>query len=120
MTDRLSPRGLVLATITALCSAVGIVSIKEGVKAEPVHLMPLLAGLVIYGAGVVLGIILIGRYALSIAYPTVVGLSLVMLAAISFVILGEVMTPLKIVGALLIVLGAVVLTKPADRPPRGS
>jgi drug/metabolite transporter (DMT)-like permease len=119
MTDRLSPRGLVLAIATALCSAAGIVLIKKGLKPEALHIAPLLAGVMIYGAGIILGMLLIGRYALSVAYPTVVGLSLVMLAAISFVVLGEVLTPLKVGGTLLIMLGVVLLVNPIE-PSHGA
>jgi multidrug transporter EmrE-like cation transporter len=119
MTEHLSRRGLALAAATALCSAVGIVLIKNGLKPEALHIAPLLAGLVIYAAGIILGMLLIGRYALSVAYPIVVGLSLVILAAISFVALGEVLTPLKVAGTLLIMLGVVLLVKPSEHSRRG-
>jgi len=66
----------------------------------------------ITGFGLALGIWLIGRYSVSVAYPIVVGLSLVMLAAISALALGEMLTPLKLAGTGLIVAGVAVLTRP--------
>jgi multidrug transporter EmrE-like cation transporter len=97
---------------TAVCSAVGIVLLKRGLEAGAVKLLPFVAGTAIYGFGLALGIWLIGRYSVSVAYPVVVGLSLVFLAAISTLALGEMLTPLKLAGTGLIVAGVVVLTRP--------
>jgi len=118
MIDSLSGRGLLLAIATALCSALGIVLMKSGLEREALRSAPLVAGIVIYGAGIVLGIVLIGRYSLSLAYPIVVGLSLMMLAAISAAALGEVLTPLKLGGTLLIVLGVALLVRPGGTSRR--
>jgi multidrug transporter EmrE-like cation transporter len=112
MSSGLSGRGLLLAIATAVCSAAGIVLLKRGLEAGAVKLLPLLAGTLIYGFGLALGIWLIGRYSVSVAYPIVVGLSLVMLAAISALALGEMLTPLKLAGIGLIVVGVAVLTRP--------
>jgi multidrug transporter EmrE-like cation transporter len=98
---------------TALCSAVGIVILKRGLEGGVVHMATLVAGLFIYGLGITLGIWLVGRYAVSLAYPIVVGLSLVVLAAISALALGETLSPLKLAGMALIVLGVVLLTRSA-------
>jgi multidrug transporter EmrE-like cation transporter len=111
MSASLSGRGLLLAVVTALCSALGIVMLKRGLEHGVVHTAPLVAGLLIYGLGITLGIVLVGRYAVSLAYPIVVGLSLVVLAAISALALGETLSPLKLTGMAFIVLGVVLLTR---------
>jgi multidrug transporter EmrE-like cation transporter len=113
VSDTLSGRGLLLAVGTSVCSALGIVMLKRGLEGGVVHIVPLAAGILIYGLGIVLGMLLVGRYALSVAYPIVVGLSLVFLAAASALALGETLSPLKLAGTALIVLGVVLLTRPA-------
>ena len=112
MNDSLSGRGLGLAVTTAVCSALGIILIKSGLQREALRIAPLIVGLMIYGTGIVLGIVLIGRYPLSLAYPVVVGLSLIMLTALSAAALGEALTSLKLGGTLLIVLGVALLVQP--------
>jgi multidrug transporter EmrE-like cation transporter len=112
MSSGLSGRGLVLAIATAVCSAAGIVLLKRGLDGGGVKLLPFVSGTLISGFGLALGIWLIGRYSVSVAYPIVVGLSLVMLAAISALALGEMLTPLKLAGTGLIVAGVAVLTRP--------
>lgn len=112
VTDTLSGRGLVLAIGTGACSALGIVMLKRGLDGGALDLIPLAAGILMYGVSIVLGMLLVGRYALSIAYPIVVGLSLCFLAAVSAVALGETLGPLKLAGTALIVLGVVQLTRP--------
>ena len=114
VSDSLSGRGLVLAIGTSLCSALGIVTLKRGLEGGVVDLVPLAAGLLMYGVSIGLGMLLVGRYALSIAYPIVVGLSLCFLAAVSALALGETLSPLKLAGTALIVLGVVQLTRPAS------
>jgi multidrug transporter EmrE-like cation transporter len=116
MSSGLSGRGLLLAMATAVCSAVGIVLLKSGLEGGAVKLAPFAAGTIVYGVGIALGIWLFGRYAVSVAYPIVVGLSLVVLAAVSSLALGEMLTPLKLAGTGLIVLGVAVLTR-AGAPP---
>ena len=118
MNDSLSGHGLALAITTALCSALGIVLIKSGLQREALRIAPLIVGLVIYGSGIVLGIVLIGRYPLSVAYPIVVGLSLLMLTALSAAALGEALTSLKLGGTLLIVLGVALLVRPGGTSRR--
>ena len=86
--------------------------LKHGLEGGAVKLAPFAVGILIYGVGIALGIWLVGRYAVSVAYPIVVGLSLVMLAAVSALALGEALTPFKLVGTGLIVLGVAVLTRP--------
>ncbi len=117
MSEHLSAKGLLLALATAVCSALGIATLKSGFDGGIVHLAPLAVGIVVYGLGVALGTWLIGRYAISVAYPIVVGLSLVVLAGLSAATLGETLGALKLVGTALIVLGVVVLTR---RPAAGA
>lgn len=112
MNRNLTGRGLVLAVFTAICSAVGIVLLKRGLAGGTIEPMPFAAGTLVYGFGIALGIWLIGRYSVSIVYPVIVGLSLVMLAAVSALALGEMLTPFKLAGTALIVLGVAVLTRP--------
>lgn len=112
MSDGLSGRGLLLAIGTSICSATGIVMLKLGLDGGVVHAVPLTAGILVYGFGIALGMLLLGRYALSVAYPIVVGLSLVFLAAVSALVLSETLGPLKLAGIALIVLGVVLLTNP--------
>ena len=111
MSTNLTGRGLMLAVVTAVCSAVGIVLLKRGLEGGAINLLPFVAGVLIYGLGIALGIWLIGRYSVSIVYPVIVGLSLVMLAAVSAIALGEMLTPLKLAGTALIVVGVGVLTR---------
>jgi multidrug transporter EmrE-like cation transporter len=112
VSDGLPGRGLLLAVGTSACSALGIVLLKRGLGGGLVHFVPLAAGILIYGLGIVLGMLLVGRYALSVAYPIVVGLSLVFLAIVSALVLRETFSPLKLAGTGLIVLGVVFLTRP--------
>jgi multidrug transporter EmrE-like cation transporter len=114
MSDRLSGNGLALAALTALCSGVGIALIKVGIEAGAVRWAPLLGGGVVYGVSILGGIWMIGKYSLSIAYPIVVGLSLVVVAAISALTLGEALTPFKLAGTALIVAGVTVLVRPRE------
>jgi multidrug transporter EmrE-like cation transporter len=111
MTDRLTPRGLVLAIVTALCSGIGIALIKHGLSGEVVRIAVLLAGLVIYGTGIVCGMVLLTTYPLSLAYPVVVGLSLTVLGVISSVWLVEPFRLLRLVGTFLVIIGVLVLVE---------
>jgi multidrug transporter EmrE-like cation transporter len=109
MRDQLTSRGLALAALTALCSGVGITLLKIGVTGDRIHILALLLGVVIYGVGIVLGIVLLSVYPLSLAYPVVVGLSLTVLAAISTVYLGEPISGLRLLGTVLVVVGIALL-----------
>ena len=109
---------LTLAIFTALCSGIGIAMIKHGLGTERLQLLTLLPGLLIYGIGIITGVILIGRYPLTVAYPVVVGLSLAILAAISALVLGESLSVLKVAGTALILVGVVMLVRqPANSTP---
>ena len=112
MSGRLSGNAIVLIIATALCSGIGITTLKAGLAADPIRLGLFGAGAVIYGAGILGGIALIGKYALSIAYPIVVGSSLAVVAVISATALAEPVTPLKLAGTALIVIGVAVLVRP--------
>jgi multidrug transporter EmrE-like cation transporter len=118
MTDRMSPSGLALAIFTAFCSAIGIAAMKAGLATTPLHLAPFLAGLATYVVGLVTGVILVAVYPLSLAYPIVVGLSLVLLGGLSALWLGETLTPTRLAGTVLVILGVALLAAPA-RTERG-
>lgn len=109
MMDRIGARGLLLAIFTALCGAVGIACMKLGVRQEPVVLPVFAAGLAVYGVGMVAGIALLAKFPISIAYPVVVGLSLVLLVFVSASWLGETLTPARLLGTALILVGVVFL-----------
>ena len=98
MSGRLSGSGIVLIIATALCSGIGITTLKAGLAADPIRLGLFGAGAVIYGAGIHGGIALIGKYSLSIAYPIVEGSSLTVVAVISATSLAEPMKTLKLAG----------------------
>ena len=89
---------------------------KSGLAMGPLGPVAFLAGLAIYGTGIVCGIVLLGAYPLSLAYPVVVGLSLAVLAAISVLWLGEALTLPRIAGTTLIVLGVFLLAGAPTRP----
>jgi multidrug transporter EmrE-like cation transporter len=86
--------------------------IKAGLASDGFRLGFFLPGILIYGIGIVCGLVLVAIYPLSIAYPIVVGLSLALLAGISAVTLGEPLTPYKLAGTALIVLGVLLLVRP--------
>jgi multidrug transporter EmrE-like cation transporter len=111
MTDRLTPRGLGLAIVTALCSGIGIALMKHGLTGEIMRVAVLAAGLVIYGTGIVCGIVLLTTYPLSLAYPVVVGLSLVVLAVASSVWLAEPLTLSRLAGTSLVIIGVLLLVR---------
>jgi multidrug transporter EmrE-like cation transporter len=114
MSDRLSGNALALVVLTALCSGIGVAAVKFGLEGETVRWVPFLGGAVVYGASVLSGMWMIGKYSLSIVYPVIVGLSLVVVAAISAVTLGEALTPFKLAGTALIVAGVTVLVHRRD------
>jgi multidrug transporter EmrE-like cation transporter len=68
---------------------------------------------------VVLGMVLVARHALSVAYSVVVGLSLAMLSVLSAFALHEALTLPKVGGTVLIVLGVVLLVRSGPAPARG-
>jgi multidrug transporter EmrE-like cation transporter len=102
-------RGPLLPSVvlTAACSAGGIALIKAGLGGAGVAL--LLAGLVLYAAGIALGVVMVARHPVSVVYPAVVGLALAAVAVIATVWLGEPMNAAKVAGTLLVVAGVYVL-----------
>lgn len=114
MSDRLSTGALLLSALAASLSGLGIALIKSGLRGSgsPVDWPFLVAGLAIYGLGVVCGVVLLGRYPISLAYPVVVGLSLLILTALSMTLLHEELTPFRLAGAALIVAGVWLLARP--------
>lgn len=105
----MNPRGLLLTLVTAICGGIGISLMKFGLAAQPMHLLAFMGGLAAYGAGILGGIALLALYPISLAYPMVVGSSIAVLAAISAVWLNESLTPLRIAGIALVIIGVALL-----------
>lgn len=116
MTDRFKSGGALLVVFTAICSGTGIVLMKYGMGGEPLRIAFFLSGLAVYGIGIVCGIVLLGKYPISTVYPVVVGLSLVVVATISAIALGEAMTQSRLIGMALIVAGVFFLVRPQHSP----
>ena len=105
--------------LAACCSAAGIVLIKLSApldiagsnSQELLAAFPwgAIAGLAIYLAGIFLGIILVKTQPVSEVYPSIVGLSLILLAVLSIFLLKEQITLYKGVGSLLVILGVFIL-----------
>ena len=119
MNATFSARAVLLAFAAASFSACGIILLKIGIRADPIRALPVATGLLVYGVGVVLGMVLVARHALSVAYSVVVGLSLAMLSVLSPFALHEALTLPKVGGTVLIVLGVVLLVRSGPAPARG-
>lgn len=118
-------RSASLFVAAALCSAIGIITIKISLTNSATHgdliaiflhgpmsdIVTLGLGLFIYAVGVVLGIYIIGKYPLSVAYPAVIGLSLVALTILSYIWLSEAMGLIKLTGMTLVIFGVYLLSR---------
>ena len=111
MNDRLSFSGFALSLAAAILSAIGVVLVKSGLGVAVLDLPSLIWGTLSYLSSVFLGLLLIRSHPISIAYPVVVGLSLAFVALLSAALLGEMLTIGKLVGAALIVVGALLLVR---------
>lgn len=69
-----------------------------------------LSGLFMYGLGMVTWLILLSRVDLSFAYP-MLSLGYILILLVSFIFLGEQITPLRIFGVVLIALGVSAIFK---------
>lgn len=70
----------------------------------------ILIGLAFYGLGAAMWIIVLSRVDLSLAYP-MLGLGYVVVLLTSWLVFGEAVTPLRWVGALMIVAGVVLVAR---------
>lgn len=70
----------------------------------------IIAGIFSYGIGMILWIMVLSKLKLSVAYPAL-SFGYVLVIIISWKFLGESLTPLKIVGAFLIIFGIALIFK---------
>lgn len=75
------------------------------------HLVPAAAGAGLYVTSFLLWLYVLTKYELSVAYPISVGLTLAFTALGGVFLLGETMTPLRLVGMALILGGVVAITR---------
>ncbi len=114
---------LALILCSVCMSAVAQMFLKIGVgradavdQAAPVALLSMLlspmviVGLGFYGVGAMLWLFVLTKVELSAAYPFV-GAGFIVTAAISMTILGEHVSPLRLVGTLLIAVGCIIVAR---------
>lgn len=75
------------------------------------HVLPAAAGAVLYAVSVLLWFYVLMKFELSVAYPIAVGLTLAFSALGGVFILGELMTPLRVFGIAMIILGVVAVAR---------
>ena len=68
-----------------------------------------LAGLAMYGLGAILWLFVLARLDVSMAYPFV-GLGFILTMLLGFLLLGEVLSILRIVGTLLVLIGVTLIS----------
>lgn len=71
--------------------------------------MYILLGLFMYGCGAMLWLLVLARLDVSVAYPFV-GLGFILTMLLGFFVLGESVTPMRVVGTLLITAGVVLVS----------
>jgi len=74
-------------------------------------LLMVAAGAGLYIASFGIWMVIVARMSLTIAYPIAIGAALVVLTLGARIFLGEAVTPIKIVGTLLVFAGIVALTR---------
>jgi multidrug transporter EmrE-like cation transporter len=87
----------------------------SGVMAEPARFLLnawFLAGLVLYAVSVLNWLIVLGRMELSVAYP-LMSLGYILTLLIGAWLFHEPVTVVRVVGVLVIILGVVLITRPA-------
>lgn len=118
---------LILASITL--SSFAQILMKLGMSSKPVQLaisdqsiwkagmtvatsVPVLAGLLAYGVGALIWLAVLSKVDVSLAYPFV-SLGFVMVVLLSALLLGEHITPMRLIGLGFIVLGVVLVGRTA-------
>lgn len=91
-----------LITVYTLISAFGLYKIKA---AEGMHDIVMWIGAAAYGAGFLIWLLILRKYDLSIAFPIAAGSLIIATQAISYVFLKETLSPVHLVGVMLIVTG---------------
>ena len=75
------------------------------------HILPAASGAILYGVSVLLWFYVLTKFDLSVAYPIAVGLTLAFSALGGVIILGEILTPLRILGIAMIMAGVVAVAR---------
>lgn len=120
----------ILYLATALFSSLGIALVKLSLSNASISLSSFqdllnttnfqpwifVSGLSVYIMSLLLGLLLLWAYPISIAYPIVVGLSLVILNVLSIIMLNETMGLYKIIGTILVILGIYFIQRSPTHP----
>ena len=101
--------------LAVVLGTVGQISLKAGTNATPVGfglvLEPrILAGVACYVAGLVVWILALSKTPVSIAYP-MVSLGFALNAALAWWLLGEAVTPMRMAGIGVIIVGVVLVAR---------
>ncbi len=116
-------RSAIAALVFALCAnATANVLIRLGMKdltlslARPADTLrgillnpPVMGGIVLFALNVLAYAYALSRLRLSVAYPVMTSLGLVIVMVLSWVLMGERITPLQLVGTGLILVGVVLV-----------
>lgn len=80
---------------------------------EPLHNLPILAGLALHGASFYLYVYILSRLQLNVLYPVATGASVVLVTILSVVVLKETIALSQAAGIVAIMLGIVLIFLPA-------
>jgi multidrug transporter EmrE-like cation transporter len=118
---RVSPFDLVTLTVYTICGASGLLLMRAGLGQARLdwlngHVIGWAAalaslGIAFYVASFLLWLIVLSRNPVSIAYPVAIGLTLVFVALGAKLFLGEVLSPVRLGGMVLILAGIVLVTQ---------
>lgn len=70
----------------------------------------IIVGLILYASGAFLWMVILSRTALSLAYP-MTSLSYIILTFLSWQLFNEPLTPLKLIGTIIIMIGVIVISR---------
>ncbi|MEM8512400.1 multidrug transporter EmrE-like cation transporter [Massilia sp. MP_M2] len=117
---------LILIFSSVLISALAQIALKQGMSSSTVAVALeqgstsaitaiatnpyVISGLSLYAVGAVLWLFVLARVEVSIAYPFV-AFGFIVTMALAIVLLGEPLQPLRVVGTLLVMAGAVLITR---------
>ena len=111
----MSPLSLVYILLAVVLGTVAQIFLKAGTNATPVGiglaLEPrVLAGIACYVVGLVVWILALSKTPVSVAYP-MVSLGFALNAALAWWLLGEAVTPLRMAGIGVIIVGVVLVAR---------
>jgi multidrug transporter EmrE-like cation transporter len=95
-----------LITIYTLISAFGLYKIKA---ADGVYDIVMWLGAAAYGAGFLLWLVILRKYALSIAFPIAAGSLIIATQAVSYLFLKETLSTAHLAGVALIIAGITIV-----------